>query len=356
MSSTLRITLDVALPPATAFDLVCDELAAAFAPHGFELTSGADGRVTDGDTIVGEIETWEPGRRAVFRWHQAGWDPAGTTTLELIVEPREGGAQIRLEQRGLGDVLGTAGEVIGWVASEVIAPAMRGASPRAFGDWYTDRYARRPSGPQARATYADPLYHYPNFRVILSELALRADDYFLEVGCGGGALLKDVLTSGCRATAIDHSFDMVRLARHTNATGITDGRLQIVEASAEALPFGDGTFTCAAMTGVLGFLPDPVAAFSDIRRVLRPGGRFVALGSDPELRGTPGAPEPMASRLRFYDDRALAELARGAGFADVRLIRRDLGAYAREAGIPEAHLPLFESPPGEGARFLVCRT
>jgi hypothetical protein len=51
----------------------------------------------------------------------------------------------------------------------------------------------------------------------------------------------------------------------------------------------------------------------------------------------------------------LEALGRAAGFADVRVIRHDLGPYAREAGIPEEHLPLFESPPGEGARFLVCR-
>ena len=84
------------------------------------------------------------------------------------------------------------GETIGWLAGGVIAPVMRAATPRLFGDWFTDRYARRPAGPQSRATYADPLYHYPNFAVILEELALTADDYLLEVGCGGGALLRDL--------------------------------------------------------------------------------------------------------------------------------------------------------------------
>jgi hypothetical protein len=94
-----------------------------------------------------------------------------------------------------------------------------------------------------------------------------------------------------------------------------------------------------------------VQAFAEIRRVLRPGGLFVGLGSDPELKGTPAAPEPMASRLRFYDDAQLEALAREAGFDDVHVIRRDLGTFAREAGVPEEHLSLFEGLP---ARFVLA--
>jgi SAM-dependent methyltransferase len=350
--TTLRISLDIALAPSTAFDLVIEELGAALLRLGLEWTPGAAGRVTAHGVAVGEITRWEAGRRAVVEWRQAAWDPAGTTTFELTVDRADAGARIVLEQRGLGDIVGGPAEVIGWVAGAVLAPAMWAAAPDAFGDWYTDRYARRPGGQQSRTTYADPLYHYPNFAVILQELALTRDDYLLEVGCGGGALVKMALQTGCRAAAVDHSPDMVRVARQVNAAAIDDGRLEIVRADARALPFADATFTCAAMTGVLGFLPDPVGAFAEIRRVLRPGGRFVGLGSDPELRGTPGAPEPMASRLRFYDDDDLERLARAAGFADVRVIRRDLEVQAREAGVPEEHLPLFAAKPGEGARFV----
>lgn len=201
-------------------------------------------------------------------------------------------------------------------------------------------------------TYRDPIYHYPNFRVLLAELRLQPNDYLLEVGCGGGALLKQALQSGCRAAAIDHSADMVRLARELNGEAVEQGRVTIQQAAAEKLPFPDSTFTCAVMTGVLGFLSEPVGVLREILRTLRPRGRLAMLGADPDLRGTPAAPEPIASRLRFYPASELEHLARQAGFPEAQVVRRNLEAFAREGGVPEAQLPLFQGP---GAHFLFAR-
>ncbi|HEX9036030.1 MAG TPA: class I SAM-dependent methyltransferase [Ktedonobacterales bacterium] len=191
------------------------------------------------------------------------------------------------------------GEQVGWFASAAAAPLLQAIAPAAFGDWLVDRSGRRPAGAQSRGWYSDPLYHWPNFRVFLAELDLGPEDNLLEVGCGGGALLAEFLKSGCRAAAVDHSYDMVRLASERNHEAIATGRLTIQQADAGRLPFAGDTFTCAIMSGALGHLPDPVAVFREIRRALAPGGRLIALGSDPELRGTPAAPEPAASRLRF---------------------------------------------------------
>ncbi|MGH7482116.1 MAG: class I SAM-dependent methyltransferase, partial [Longimicrobiales bacterium] len=177
-------------------------------------------------------------------------------------------------------------------------------------------------------------------------------DRLLDVGCGGGAFLKRALASGCHAAGVDHSPDMVALARAENGAAIAAGRLEIQQADAARLPFDDGSFTCATMHGVLGFLTDPVAVLADVRRVLTSGGRIVIAGSDPELRGTPAAPEPIAARLRFYDDAALARLALDAGFGEVHVVRRALESYARDAGIPDEHIPLYALP----SRFLLARS
>ncbi|HEU5260865.1 MAG TPA: methyltransferase domain-containing protein [Gemmatimonadales bacterium] len=351
-ATTVRASIDVELEPAPAFEVFAEELAAALAGLGIRFEARAHGLVTEGAVAVGRVVVWEPGERVALEWHPADWQSAEVTRLELQFERTNGGTRMTVEHHGWGRLIGDAGELLGWFAGEVVAPLFRSTAPAAFGDWLTDRGARRPTGARARAIYRDPLYHYPNFRVILAELALTAEDYLLEVGCGGGALLKDALRSGCRAAAVDHSAAMVRLARETNHDAVASGRLEVIEASADGLPFPDGTFTCAAMTGILGFLPGPVAALAEIRRVLRGGGRLVALGSDPEDRGTPAAPEPMASRLRFYDSAALKRLGRDAGFEDVRVVRRSLESFAREVGVPEEHIPLFAGP---GASFLLAR-
>ncbi len=142
------------------------------------------------------------------------------------------------------------------------------------------------------------------------------------------------------------------MAREANAGAIAEGRLDLREASAESIPFPDGTFTCATIHAVLGFLPDPVAVLAEVRRVLAPGGRLMVLGSDPALRGTPAAPEPMASRLRFYETDELRELGRRAGFESARVERRPVERFAREAGVPGEHLPMFAGP---GPEFLLAR-
>jgi SAM-dependent methyltransferase len=349
----VRVSIDVDLDVSPAFDLLVEELTDSLTRRGLSFGAGPNGEVKECGRSVGRVLVWEPGERIVMHWTPAQWSPGDTTEVNVGLEPFGGRTRIVVEHRRWGPLVGSAGEVVGWFADQVAAPMLQATAPQAFGDWLTDRRARRPRGREARAVYGDPLYHFPNFRVILDELALSPRDFLVEVGCGGGALLRQALASGCRAAAVDHSPEMVRLAREANRDAVIDGRLDVQEGSAERLPFPDATFTRAAMTGVLGFLSDPVAVLREIRRVLVPGGRFVGLGSDPELRGTPAAPEPMASRLRFYESAELEQLARDAGFEDVTVVRRSLERYAKEAGVPEEHLALFRGDPG--ARFLLAR-
>jgi len=107
------------------------------------------------------------------------------------------------------------------------------------------------------------------------------------------------------------------------------------------------------MTGVFGFISNPVAVLSEIRRVLAPGGRFVLFTGTKKLLGTPAAPEPVASRLYFYEDNELEELARKAGFAEAHFEHIDFEPLARGAGVPEEHLALFRGD--DGAQLLVAR-
>jgi ubiquinone/menaquinone biosynthesis C-methylase UbiE len=107
---------------------------------------------------------------------------------------------------------------------------------------------------------------------------------------------------------------MVALARE-RAPGAN-----VLVGEAERLPFDDGTFTALAMSIVFFFLDEPVRVLRECRRVLVRGGRVAVYTTAPELRGTPAAPEPIASRGRFYADDELAELARRAHLRDATVV------------------------------------
>src|SRR5207237_9538264 len=124
------------------------------------------------------------------------------------------------------------------------------SSPRMVGNWLTDRAARRPFGGYARTSYRDPTHHRPSFGAVLAELQPGPDDVLLEIGCGGGAFLAEALRSGCRAAAVDHSSEMISVARDLNADAIAGGRLGSVQADAARLPLGADTVTCRAQRAV----------------------------------------------------------------------------------------------------------
>ncbi len=185
-----------------------------------------------------------------------------------------------------------------------------GLGDDAFVDWLTDRVARRPAGERARRIYGAEDVHDFARRAILDALRLGPGDHLLEVGCGGGLLLREAGAAGARATGVDHSRDMVTLARE-RAPGA-----QVLSASAEALPFVERVFSAVAMSVVFFFFERPDVVLEGCARVLRTGGRLAVYTTGPELRGTPAAPEPLASRGHFHSDDELAGLARAAGFHD----------------------------------------
>jgi SAM-dependent methyltransferase len=338
----LRASIDLSVDPATAFSLLVDELTTALAQQGLHVDPGPNGRVVDHGVEVGRVVSWQPGRQILIEWRQADWKPDELTKVEIRFRAASDGTRVTLRHDDWGSLLSDqGGELAGWFSSQVLAPLFQATAPARFGDWLTDRGARRPSGVRSRGVYRDPTHHRPNFLAILSALTLKPEDHLLEVGCGGGVLLQKALETGCKAAGVDHSPEMVKLALEQNREAVSDGRLQVREAEADKLPFPDGTFTCAAMTNVFGFLANPVGVLAEIRRVLAPKGRIAVFTLGVEMKGTMAAPEPMASRLHFYEDNDLEEMARKAGFVKVRVEHPDLGHFAREAKLPEDVVAVF---------------
>ena len=76
-----------------------------------------------------------------------------------------------------------------------------------------------------------------------------------------------------RVTGIDMTPEMLDKARATAAAMGADN-VTFIEADAERLPFEDHSFDVVISNGVIDLIPDKDAVFSEIYRVLVPGGRI----------------------------------------------------------------------------------
>jgi SAM-dependent methyltransferase len=92
----------------------------------------------------------------------------------------------------------------------------------------------------------------------------------LEVGCGWGELAEWIeRDTGAEVVAIDLSPRMVELARERGV----DARV----ADVQELPFADGEFDVVVAAWMLYHVPDLDRGLAELARVLRPGGRLVAV-------------------------------------------------------------------------------
>jgi ubiquinone/menaquinone biosynthesis C-methylase UbiE len=98
----------------------------------------------------------------------------------------------------------------------------------------------------------------------------------LDVGCGAGMdtlIAAQMVGRSGSVTGVDMTPEMVAKARRSTAEIGLD-TVTIVEGSAEHLPFPDASFDVVISNGVIDLIPDKDAVFSEIVRVLRPGGRI----------------------------------------------------------------------------------
>ena len=106
--------------------------------------------------------------------------------------------------------------------------------------------------------------------VALAHVAAAAPGRLLEVGSGTGAFAARCLAElGCDVVALDASAEMVRA---TQARGV-----HAVIGDIQELPFPDADFDCAVAAWMLYHVPDLDRGVAELARVLRPGGRLVAI-------------------------------------------------------------------------------
>ena len=172
-------------------------------------------------------------------------------------------------------------------------------------------------------------------RPFLEAAAVQADERVLDVGCGTGETTRDCARAAVNGSAlgVDLSSQMIALARQTAAAeGLTN--VEFRQADAQIHPFDAGGFD--AVVSRLGsmFFGDPVAAFTNLRRALRPGGRLTLLTwqclPDNEWltefrramadgRDLPAPPPDAPSMFALSEPKRVSVILDAAGFADVSL-------------------------------------
>ena len=114
-------------------------------------------------------------------------------------------------------------------------------------------------------------------RMAFDALHLSEGDAVVDIGCGNGLLTEEIaraVGSSGRVVGIDPSADMRAPASSRCATF---KNVQIIDGLADALPLHDSAVDKAVAVQVLEYLSDIPAAIREAHRVLRTGGRFVAV-------------------------------------------------------------------------------
>lgn len=170
---------------------------------------------------------------------------------------------------------------------------------------------------------------------LLASASIRVGDHVLDIGCGNGRTTVEAAgyaTAG-QVLGVDLSS---RMLDHASASAAAEGltNVRFEQADAQAHSFANGTFDVAISRFGIMFFADPVAAFANIGRSLRSGGRatflcwqemsrndwllvpasaalqYVAM---PDL-GDPGAPGPFS----MSDPDRIVDILGRAGFEQVR--------------------------------------
>jgi ubiquinone/menaquinone biosynthesis C-methylase UbiE len=130
------------------------------------------------------------------------------------------------------------------------------------------------------------IYHRARLDPFLDRVAEgRRGGLVLDLGCGTGVVALSAAARGFRVIGVDHSPEMLEIARRkVDAAGLA-GRVELESGEADRLRFDDGEFDGVLCQGMLHHLPELGSCLDEVDRVLKPGG-FLYL-SEPTRDATP---------------------------------------------------------------------
>jgi demethylmenaquinone methyltransferase / 2-methoxy-6-polyprenyl-1,4-benzoquinol methylase len=112
----------------------------------------------------------------------------------------------------------------------------------------------------------------PRWRRFLVSRLPRDGGHVLDVATGTGLVAAELLRRGFTVTGVDQSPGMLARARQRFGP-----RIELVEGSAESLPFAANSFDHLTVTYLLRYVDDPAATLAELARVVRSGGVVASL-------------------------------------------------------------------------------
>jgi ubiquinone/menaquinone biosynthesis C-methylase UbiE len=165
----------------------------------------------------------------------------------------------------------------------------------------------------------------------LDLLAITAGERVLDVGCGSGAVTREIARRvGSRGVAVglDPSPALLAVARQLAKEAGVGDRIEFREGDALRLPFPDGSFDAVVCVTVLSHVPRGETAIPEFARVLRPGGRLGVFDLDTDMTAFTHPDRVLTRRIVAAASDAMAVngwlvrqlplLFQQAGLADVR--------------------------------------
>jgi demethylmenaquinone methyltransferase/2-methoxy-6-polyprenyl-1,4-benzoquinol methylase len=112
----------------------------------------------------------------------------------------------------------------------------------------------------------------PRWRRFLASRIPRDGGRVLDVATGTGLVAELLTRAGHPVTGLDQSANMLAVARNRFGAAV-----QLVEASAESLPFADSSFDHLTFTYLLRYVDEPGTVLAELARVVRSGGTVAML-------------------------------------------------------------------------------
>jgi len=175
----------------------------------------------------------------------------------------------------------------------------------------------------------------------LNHVSTNKDDTILDIGCGGG---KTVNTLADRATegkiyGIDYSEDCVSVASKINKKLIDAGRVEILHASVESLPFPNDSFDLVTAVESYYFWPNLINNLKEIRRVLKPGGSVILINAcyRDERFEKRNANLARMGNFTYHLPEEFREFLRDAGYSSIQIDVLENKNWITAIGIKNKH-------------------